>query len=324
MSVVVVSYNTKELTLRCVESLRSHAPSGTQVCVVDNASSDGSGTALEEVALRSANSLQVIRSNRNLGFGAANNLGAASTSGEFIALVNSDAFVREGVLEGLKAYLERTPKAAVVGPRLENWDGSPQESRFAFPSPLRAWVENLGLARLHRFFLRKRPGAAGPVHWLSGAFLLVRREVWEKAGGFDESFFLYAEETDLQRRIAAMGWEIHWTPEFVVTHIGGSSGLAEQDEVRERFFEGADRYVLRYHGRLGARMFRAATVFGALVRWCWCAVTSGCLGPRARRWGWVVRRQISKPFPKEPGPVPVDGGVSENLPSNGSEHKAPV
>jgi len=299
MSVVVVSYNTKALTLQCLESLQGDLPAGTEVCVVDNASSDGSVCALKQFAQGVESSVQVICADRNLGFGAANNLGAASTTGEFIALVNSDAFVKAGALEGLRGYLQSTPQAAIAGPRLENADGSFQESRFAFPSPFRAWVENLGLARVNRFLTRKRPQTPGPVQWLSGACLMVRRAVWEEAGGFDESFFLYAEETDLQRRIAAMGWEIHWAPDFVVTHIGGSSGLAEREVVRERFFEGADRYILRYHGVSGAWLFRAATVCGAVLRWGWCALRSGRKGKSARRWAWIVRRQILSPFPKD-------------------------
>ena len=299
MRVVVVSYNTKALTLQCLESLCGNMPQGAEVCVVDNASSDGSVCALEQFAQGSAGCVQVICSERNLGFGAANNLGAACTKGEFIALVNSDAFVRAGALEGLQGYLERTPQAAIAGPRLENADGSFQESRFLFPSPFRAWIENLGLARINRFLTRQRQQKPGPVQWLSGACLMVRRAVWKDAGGFDESFFLYAEETDLQRRVAAMGWEIHWAPNFVVRHIGGSSGLAEREVVRERFFEGADRYILRYHGVFGARLFRAATVCGAALRWGWCALRSGRKGKSARRWAWIVRRQISSPFPKE-------------------------
>ena len=301
MSVVVVSYNTKALTLRCLESLCSSVPRGTEVCVVDNDSSDGSACALEQFAQRSAVVVRVICAERNLGFGSANNLGAASTTGEFIALVNSDAFVQGTALEGLQGYLRETPQAAIAGPRLENADGSFQESRFAFPSPFRAWMENLGLARVSRFFTWKRPHTAGRVQWLSGACLVVRRAVWESAGGFDESFFLYAEETDLQRRIAAMGWEIHWVPGLVVTHIGGSSGLAEREVVRERFFEGADRYILRYHGVFGIWLFRSATVCGAVLRWGWSVLRSGRQGKAARRWAWIVRRQISSPLPAKPG-----------------------
>ena len=300
MSVVVVSYNTKALTLQCLESLCGNMPQGSEVCVVDNASSDGSAGALEQFAQRSPVSVRVICAERNLGFGSANNLGAASTTGDFIALVNSDAFVRAGALEGLQRYLQKTPQAAIAGPRLENADGSFQESRFAFPSPFRAWVENLGLAWVNRFLTRKRPQTEGPVPWLSGACLMVRRAVWDEAGGFDESFFLYAEETDLQRRIAALGWEIHWAPGCVVTHIGGSSGLAEREVVRERFFEGADRYILRYHGVFGAWLFRAATVCGAVLRWGCSVLRSGRAGKSARRWAWIVRRQISSPLPNQP------------------------
>jgi N-acetylglucosaminyl-diphospho-decaprenol L-rhamnosyltransferase len=298
MSVVVVSYNTKALTLQCIESLCATMPQGTEVCAVDNASSDGSACALEQFAQSRGDSVRVIRAGRNMGFGAANNLGAASTRSEFVALVNSDAFVGAGALEGLRAYLQRTPRAAVVGPRLENADGSFQESRFAFPSPTRAWIENLGLARLKRVLTGTRPAVGGPVSWLSGACLMVRRTAWEDAGGFDESFFLYAEETDLQRRITALGWEIHWAPDFVVTHIGGSSGLAEREVVRERFFEGADRYILRYHGRIGAWVFRAATACGAALRWGACALRGGARGKSARRWVWIFRRQVLSPLPK--------------------------
>jgi N-acetylglucosaminyl-diphospho-decaprenol L-rhamnosyltransferase len=301
MSVVVVSYNTKALTLQCVESLCATMPQGTEVCVVDNASSDGSVGAIEQLAHLRGDSVQVVRAERNLGFGAANNIGAASSRGEFIALVNSDAFVGAGALEGLRDYLQRTPRAAIVGPRLENADGSFQESRFAFPSPKRAWIENLGLARLHRYLRGTQPAVGGAVSWLSGACLIVRRAAWEDAGGFDESFFLYAEETDLQRRITALGWEIHWVPDFVVTHIGGSSGLAEREVVRERFFEGADRYILRYHGRLGAWGFRAATAFGAVLRWGACALRGGAFGTSARRWGWIFRRQVLSPLPTGSG-----------------------
>ena len=324
MSVVVVSYNTKALTLQCLESLCRNVPEGTEVCVVDNASSDGSARAIQLFAKSSAVPVHVLSADRNLGFGSANNLGSAATSGEFIALVNSDAFVRTGALEGLRGYLQKTPQAAIAGPRLENTDGSFQESRFAFPSPFRAWVENLGLARVSRFLRGKRSLTAGPVQWLSGACLMVRRAVWEHVGGFDESFFLYAEETDLQRRIAAMGWEIHWAPDFVVTHIGGSSGLAEREAVRERFFEGADRYILRYHGVFGALLFRAATVCGAVMRWCWSVLRSGRESKPARRWVWIVRRQISSPLPRESRRMPGKRTAAEAtlLPMQGKQPPA--
>lgn len=302
MSVVVVSYNTKALTLQCLESLCQSVPDGTEVCVVDNASVDNSATALQEFAGTQATAVRVLSAHRNLGFGAANNLGASSTSGEFIALVNSDAFVPVGVLQGLREYLRRTPKAAVVGPQLENQDGSFQESRFPFPSPTRAWGENFGLARLVRCLKSKKPRVAGPVPWLSGACLVIRRAVWQQVGGFDESFFLYAEETDLQRRIANEGWEIHWVPDFAVTHIGGSSGLAELAAVREHFFQGADRYIHRYHGSFGVQMFRAATCAGAFLRWAWCVLRGGGEGLSARRWAWILRRQISSPLPRGSGP----------------------
>lgn len=297
MSVIVVSYNTKALTIRCLETLFENLPGGANLCVVDNGSRDGSCEALAAFAQERPESVELIATGRNLGFGPANNLAVTRTEGEFIALVNSDAFVHPGALEGLRKYLQRNPRAAVVGPTLRNPDGSFQESRFAFPSPARAWAENIGASRLVRFFKLNRPHVSGAVAWLSGACLMVRREVWNAVGGFDERFFLYAEETDLQRRIAECGWEIHWAPDCTVTHIGGSSGTAEKEVVRERFFDGADRYILRHHGALGLMIFRAATCFGAALRWTVSVLRTGRTGGGARRWAWILRRQILSPIP---------------------------
>jgi N-acetylglucosaminyl-diphospho-decaprenol L-rhamnosyltransferase len=299
MSVVVVSYNTRALTIRCLETLCDNLPDDADVCVVDNGSSDGSCEELAEFAREKSGSVHLVANGRNLGFGPANNLGVMRTGADFIALVNSDAFVDPGALEGLRDYLRRTPKAAVAGPMLKNPDGSFQESRFDFPSPARAWAENLGVSRVLRFFKRNRPHVSGAVAWLSGACLMVRSEVWNAVGGFDERFFLYAEETDLQRRIAECGWEIHWAPDFTVTHIGGGSGVAEKEVVRERFFDGADRYILRYHGVAGLWVFRAATCCGAALRWTLYVLKSGWTGKGARRWAWIFRRQISSPLPSE-------------------------
>ncbi len=296
---VVVSFNTCTLTLRCVEALCADS-SVNRVCVVDNGSKDGSQEALIERSCRQhdeggAPALQIECICKNRGFGGANNLGVGATESEFVALVNSDAFVLSGAIETMRDYLKAHPHVGVVGPRLLNTDGTFQESRFPFPTPLRAWFENLGFTRLRRSFKDSRPPYAGPVDWLSGACLLIRRSGWIESGGFDESFFLYSEETDLQKRIRSAGWEIHWVPEAIVTHVGGGSGGSCRTEVREHFFEGVDRYFLKHFGKLGAVLLRGATCVGACLRWI-----EACLllrVPKQREAAWLLKRQIGRPFP---------------------------
>jgi GT2 family glycosyltransferase len=114
-------------------------------------------------------------------------------------------------------------------------------------------------------------------------------------GGFDETFFLYSEETDLQRRIRKAGWEIHWVPDALVTHVGGGSGGSRRAEVKEWFFQGVDRYFLKHYGRGGALMLRVATVFGACLRWMAAVLLSR--GERRREASWILRRQAFSPFP---------------------------
>lgn len=304
IDVVVVSFNTRDLTLRCVNALCSE-PAVASVCVVDNASTDGSREALIQRSYQQNISgegarLRVECLSENRGFGAANNLGVAPVGAEFVALVNSDAFVLSGALECMCAHLRASKEVGLVGPRLLNSDGSFQESRFHFPSPARAWAENLGFTGLFARLwncLRFAKGRerAGDVDWLSGACLLVRRKVWEQTGGFDEDFFLYSEETDWQVRIKQLGWRIHWVPEAVAVHLGGSSGLSQREVVRERFYESVDLYFLKHFGRMGALSLRCATAVGAALRWCGAFVCAS--SARQKNSAWVFLRQSRKALP---------------------------
>jgi hypothetical protein len=300
IDVIVVSFNTRDLTLRCVNALCSE-PSVASVCVVDNASTDGSREALiqrsyQQALVPEGARLKVECLSENRGFGAANNIGMRLSDMEFVALINSDAFVLSGALERLCAYLRSHREVGLVGPRLLNSDGSFQESRFHFPSPARAWAENLGLVGLGKSLsFSCNRSRAGAVEWLSGACMLVRREVWERTGGFDEDFFLYSEETDWQVRIRQLGWKIHWVPEAVAIHLGGSSGLSQREVVREHFYESVDRYFLKHFGRFGALSLRCATIVGAALRWFAAAVCSSSL--KKRNSAWVFFRQATRDLP---------------------------
>ena len=269
MSVIIVSYNTRQMTLDCLHALQAGLEGlSAEVWVVDNASADGSADAIRAAFPK----VHVVDNPVNAGFGAANNLALKQAAGEFLLLLNTDAFAAPGAVAALVDYLKSHPNAGIAGPRLLNADGSVQRSCYRYPSPGRAWLENLGLSGLlarhsvlgdYSAWAHDREQA---VEWVIGACLLVRREAYRQAGGFDEAFFMYQEETDWQKRVRDAGWEIAFTPSAVVTHLGGASGASEQARINAHFFDSLDYFIRKHHGLAGLISLRLAMVVGAAVR----------------------------------------------------------
>lgn len=269
LSAIIVSYNTRQMTLECLRALEADlAGIPSEIWVVDNGSTDGSAEAIR----RELPSIRLVENNENVGFGAANNIAMRQAGGSYFLLLNSDAFPLPGAIGTLIEYLENHPCAAIAGPRLLNGDGSLQISCFKFPSPLRAWLENLWISAAfprhgflgdYRFW---RHDSERNVEFLIGACMVVRREVFEQTGGFDERFFLYSEETDWQRRIRNLGWEIVFTPAAQAKHLGGASGAGDKKNINRFFMESLDRYELKHHGTLGLVSFRCAMVVGCALR----------------------------------------------------------
>lgn len=269
ISAVIVSYNTRDLTLECLQTLGADlAGVPSEIFVVDNASTDGSVEAIR-AAFPSAH---VLANSENVGFGAANNQAMRRARGKYFLLLNSDAFPRPGAIPALMAYLDQNPTAGVAGPRLLNRDGTLQRSCYHFPTPGQAWRENLGISRL---LSQGSPladyrdwdhASEREVDFMIGACLLVRREVFGQLGGFDERFFMYQEEADWQRRINGAGWRVQFTPSAEVVHFGGESGKREQTRVNQHFFESLDKYALKHHGVTGFLLIRLAMLVGCSVR----------------------------------------------------------
>ena len=303
LSVIIISYNTRQMTLDCLASLFADLGGlPAEVWVVDNASRDGSADAVRAAFP----AVRLIENPQNAGFGAANNLALAQARGEFLLLLNTDAFLHPGALDALIGYARAHLRAGAVGPRLLNSDGSLQLSCYRFPSPLRAWLENLWLAPLLPAqspladYARWAHDADRSVEWVIGACLLVRRAAYIQAGGFDEAFFMYQEETDWQRRLRDAGWDIAFTPSAVVTHLGGASGASEQVRVNAHFFDSLDYYTRKHHGVLGLVALRLAMVVGSALRTLlWTAVAALVPGRRTaaraktRLQAWLCVRQAT-------------------------------
>jgi GT2 family glycosyltransferase len=227
-SVVIVSFNTRDLLRECINTLNRNAGAVTfETIVIDNASRDGSA----EMAAAEFPDVRLIRSATNLGFAAANNRGFAVASGRYVVLLNSDAFPQPDALCRSVEKMDAAPRVGLAGARLIGRDGSWQPSARMFPSILNDFLSLSGLAakyphsRLFGRFDRTWADQMQPaaVDWVPGAYSIVRRDLLERVGYFDERFFLYYEEVDLCRRIKAAGYEVWYWPDLVVVHLGGES-----------------------------------------------------------------------------------------------------
>jgi N-acetylglucosaminyl-diphospho-decaprenol L-rhamnosyltransferase len=226
VSAVVVSYNSAGYLADCLRSLRSEGVG--EVVVVDNASSDGSA----DVVRTSDAAVRVIEAGANLGFGSGANRGAAATNGDYLLILNPDTVVEPGTVKALAEALDRDPGLAVVGPRMENLDGTLYPSVRRFPD-LRVAVGHafLGLVwpanpftRRYRMLDWDHDRPAADVDWVGGACALVRRAAFDAVGGFDEGYFMYVEDVDLCWRLGRAGWRIGYEPAARVVHaLGGSS-----------------------------------------------------------------------------------------------------
>jgi asparagine synthase (glutamine-hydrolysing) len=271
LSVVIVSWNTQALTRCALQSLRDHlAVVRHEVIVIDNNSSDDSA----DMVAREFPEVKLIRNGENVGFGRANNQGMHIARGEWLLLLNSDAqLIDDSVArEFRKVRADRQIGAAHC--RLLSPDGSLQHTVYRFPSLKLTALDNLGLHKLLPW-VRGADLLGGywaqdedrDVDWVAAAFMLVRREVFEETGGFDESIFMYGEDLDWCWRIHDRAWRIRYLANATVLHHDHASsdilwGQQRIDECLQR----AHELVARRKGRLYAVTMLAMTILGAALR----------------------------------------------------------
>jgi N-acetylglucosaminyl-diphospho-decaprenol L-rhamnosyltransferase len=228
LDIIIVNFNTRADVLACLGSVFASPPAGlARVFLVDNASTDGSveavGAAFPAVT--------VVALERNVGFGAANNVALRMATSPLVLLLNSDTLVPAGAIDALVERLTATG-AVAAGPRLVDGDGHPEVSYGAMLSPLAeaAQMIRVRLARssngLARRYIARVVAKERSVDWVTGACLLVRREAAVAAGLFDERFFLYEEDVDFCAALRRLGGRVLFTPRAEVVHRRGRSGAA--------------------------------------------------------------------------------------------------
>jgi N-acetylglucosaminyl-diphospho-decaprenol L-rhamnosyltransferase len=293
VTVAVVSFNTRELLLRCLASLGDDVRAGrARVVIVDNGSDDGSAAA----ARRFAPWVQVIERPDNPGFGAAVNLVARHSDSPWLIAANADVAPAPGALQELLAAAGDDAVGALA-PRLVAADGSTQHSVWPLPTVALAALFALGLPRLwpalgERLCLEGRwdPEVARTVPWAIGAFLLLRRTAFDAVGGFDERQWMYAEDLDLGWRLRDRGYRTRYVPRALVAHSAGAATEPAFGDARRRRFTRAGYVVIaRRRGPAAARLTAAVNVAGAafrVVRWL-------PLGARGHRRRAALRESVS-------------------------------
>lgn len=239
VSIIVVSYNTKNLLRACLLSVVQQAD---EVIVVDNASTDGSG----ELVKKEFPSVNLIANKENKGFAAATNIGLKPARGRYLLLLNSDTEVPAGAIEQVTRFMDEHPYIGVTGAKLMLPDGRMDPAcHRGFPTPWAALTYFIGLEKVFshsRIFGQYHQGykmleQPHEIDSPSGAFYLVRREVIDSVGFLDEDYFMYAEDLDWSYRIKQAGWKIFYYPKVTVLHKKKQSGRDSDDPSLRRITE---------------------------------------------------------------------------------------
>jgi hypothetical protein len=267
VSIVIVSWNTANLLAACIDSiLACHLGVSYEILVVDNCSSDGSQARLA----RDYPVVRLIQNSTNLGFSAATNIGILNSRGSLLLLLNSDTLINEASINGMVTFHHNNPNAGIVGGMLLNGDGSFQASYSRFPNLLQELLVASGIGhRLMRGYpLHRNPDRVKRVDWVSGACLMVKREVFEDVGLFDEEYFMYSEEVDFQFRARKHGWSVYYLPSVQTIHLGGASQNRWQR--RAMVYRGKLLFYQKHYGKVVSAIHRiglAMLGLGKLAVW---------------------------------------------------------
>lgn len=236
ISIIVVSYNTREMTLECLKSVYAQTREPFELIVVDNASTDGSAAAIKA----EFPSIRLVAETENHGFAKANNIAGTYAQGEFLLLLNPDTIVLDGAIDRLVSFARRVPEAGIWGGRTLNGDRSLNPTNCWHRMTL--WslcCQLLGLSSIFReSALFNSEGYGGwmrdserDVDIVTGCFLLIKRKFWERLGGFDLSYVMYGEEADLCLRAQTVGSQPRITPDAQIVHYAGASETVRSDKM---------------------------------------------------------------------------------------------
>lgn len=279
---VILNWRTADMTLQSAEAaLREMQGIPGALTIVDNDSGDGSFKKLRaEVAARGWDKaivpVQVLQAGRNGGFGAGNNVGIRAglphgTRPDYVYILNSDAFPDQGAIRALYDHLNANPATGFAGSYIHGDDGVAHRTAFRFPSALSEFESSIRFGPVSRLLRRHIvaqpiPEVTTQVDWLAGASIMMRQDILDVIGLFDETFFLYFEETELCHRAHTAGYGLDYVRESSVTHIGSvSTGMKTWRRMPQYWFDSRLHYFTLVHGRTYAVLATVSLVFGSIL-----------------------------------------------------------
>lgn len=295
ISIIVVSFNTREMTLACLGSIVKQGGAHTyEVIVVDNASTDGSAAAIQAAYGDDAR-FQLNLGSDNLGFAAANNLAVKDARGTFVLLLNPDTVVLDHALDQLVDFALERPKNKIWGGRTVFGDGSLNPtscwgrmtlwSVFSRQSGLRNLLAGSRLFDARAMASWKRDSVR-EVAIVTGCLFLIERSFWNELNGFDPAFFMYGEESDLCIRATALGARPIITPDATIVHYGAASDTVKEDK-HVRLFSAELMLYARHFSRLSSSTARWLMLAGTWGR----AMSMRLLGRRESAWIGIWNRR---------------------------------
>lgn len=267
ISVVILNYNVRHFLELCLKSVEAALVNiSSEIIVVDNNSQDESCSMVKSLFPQ----VLLIRNSKNLGFSKGNNIGVARAEGEFICILNPDTVVAEDTFKILLNFAEKQKNIGIVGCKLIDGRGNfLPESKRHVPSPLVSTKKMLGATNDY-YVPEINENTQGRVEILVGAFMLIKKEIYNLVGGFDEDYFMYGEDVDLSYKVLKAGYTNFYNGYATVIHFKGES--TTKDKVYIRRFYGAMQIFYRKH-------FKSNLLFNAVV-WAWVRIASLIFEPR--------------------------------------------
>jgi len=278
LSIVIVNYNTKKITLDCIDSVYKNTKDiNYEIILVENSSDDP--ILLKDIK-KDGKKINLIVSKENLGFAAGNNSGIKIAKGRYVLLLNSDTLVTSNVLAEMVSWMDENPKVGISSCALKNKDGSLQGTGGYFPTLIRvfSWMtiqdfpfvdlfikpfhptKEKSFSKNDGFYTKERE-----LDWVTGAFFLIRKEVIDQIGLIDEEYFMYTEETDFCFRARQKGWRVIYNPRWSIIHFGGASSKGSRFSVLSEY-KNVKLFYKKHYPKWQYPLVRLFLKIGALGR----------------------------------------------------------
>ena len=263
LSIIIVNYNAHDLLRDCLASIyEHHGDLVIETIVVDNNSGDGTA----EMIKCNFPEVTFIKAGTNVGFARANNMGLKVAHGNYILFLNPDTLILKGTLQRLTNFIVNNPDVGIVGPRMNDPDGTVQTFGPQWPlTPLHILLSILFVSeeskkRFPRVLSVHNPETSGTVIKLCGGCMLLPKDIAVRVGGFDDRFFMYAEDTDICEKVRRAGRKVYYLSDAHIIHFGGASTPLNSPFSILMMRESTERYIAKYYGIAGVFLGRLIVI----------------------------------------------------------------